>query len=267
MLHIQDLQSKLITAVALSLFLVMTGAVQWSSAAPRQEAITLNNAGVLALNKRDFKTAIANLKLALDTDPTYGVAAENLSIAYNNYGLTLNSNPEDALAQFHRAVFYNSGDQTAKENMEGVIRLMKKDPTSFNVRVAFGDQAAAQQDYIGAFIEYKQALSIKEDPAVTGKLKAIADKPELSRGWTSAGSEHKQPQKKDDKDSINRQVEAAMEAIKENPFSPQAHIDLGTAFQARGDLAQAEAEFRQALWFDKGNAKAKQLLEALHQKK
>ena len=495
--YLQFTLRRFATRVIVALFLVVSAAVLSSSATPRQDAIKFNDAGVLALNKGDFQTAIANLKLALDADSSYQLAAENLAIAYNNYGLSLTSKPLEALAQFHRALFYQSDNPTTKANMDGVIGLMNKNPGSFDARVALGDQALEQHDYIGAFIEYKQALAIKDDPEVTRKLKTIAAMPELSRAFSpvstggstadldsaqlhstlkeiskanalvhagkmaeakeiydqalakvgaqnkiasvvyclrglaylsqedagkalddfdsaikviavgetqlpsikktapnlgsllvtsyngrymscywlgkysqaaqsqdmlnllvpeKAGeghisnallymvadqgkqvqneldkamaldpklkpdaekfsgmwkalevltpeqrkgattifvqafkttvkpvsaeltksleaisaahpsSEQRQPVRKDQK-PVDQQVELAEEALKDDPTSPQAHIELGKAFQARGARAQAEAEFRQALFFDKDNATAKQLLDSLHQKK
>lgn len=47
-----------------------------------------------------------------------------------------------------------------------------------------------------------------------------------------------------------------LSAVKANPASPQAHLELAAAYERREDLSQATIEFRAALLFDRGNTDA-----------
>jgi len=143
------------------------------AAAQLSLAVELNNAGVRWLNAGYFESAIEQFEAALRVDPSYSVARENLAIAYNNYGLRLKDKPKEAIKQFHRALFCNPDNATTKENLEGIIRLMGKNPQSFDDRVALGEEAQATADLKGASIEFEAALSIRKDPAVSAKLAAI----------------------------------------------------------------------------------------------
>src|SRR5439155_19331152 len=53
------------------------------------------------------------------------------------------------------------------------------------------------------------------------------------------------------------------EALRANPTAPENHIGLGQAYQYKGDLVQAKAEYKQALMFDRKNSTAQKLLDNL----
>lgn len=143
----------------------------------RVAAITLNNEGVRALVHEDFDLAIRKLQSALRVDPTYQRALSNLAIAYNNLGLSLNKeNPAKAMKQFHNAVYLDPKNITTVANWEGIIRIMGRDPSSFEDRVDLGDQAVLANDIAGGIIEYKAALEIRDDAAVRAKLNELTSK-------------------------------------------------------------------------------------------
>jgi TonB family protein len=148
-------------------------------AADATPAMDLNNDGVIALKEGNYPLALQKFKGALKLDPDYQLARDNMAIAHNNYGLQLRSTPKEALKQFHQALYLNSGNPTTVANIDRTIKAIGKDPRLFKDRVALGDEAKLSGDFIGAIVEYSQALKINEDPAVRTKLaeatKILAD--------------------------------------------------------------------------------------------
>lgn len=284
--------------LALSLTVQSTGFFPANMAwADSSQVIGLNNDGVKALNASNYPLAIQKFEAALKLDPNYKLARDNLAIAHNNYGLGLRANPAEALKQFHQALYLNQTNATTMQNVEGIIRMMGKNPQSFADRVALGDQARLGADFVGAIIEYQAALRIKDDAKIHIKLgdvyrvrdetdKAIAEYQAAARVGDSADIEVKLGQayqakkdipnaiaaygkaigfKSDDADVQDALVAGWEEALKENPLAPENHIGLGQAFQYRGDFGQAEQEYQQAIRFSPGktNALASKLLASL----
>jgi tetratricopeptide (TPR) repeat protein len=285
-------------ALALSLALQASYPFMMPAFAVDENAvITLNNEGVKALNAGNYADAIKAFEAALGKDPTYKLARENLAIAHNNYGLQLRNNPPAALQQFHKALYLNPSNATTLQNVEGIIRMMGKDPKNFNDRVKLGEDSQKSGDFISAIIEYQAALNLKPDPKIYVKLgdvyrvrgeddKAIAEYQMAAKAGDSAEIELKLGQaygakkdvanaiaaygraisyKSDDPDVLDGLVTGWNEALKENPTAPENHIGLGQAYQYKGDFGQAKAEYEQALRFSAGhrNPVAERLLQAL----
>lgn len=267
--------------------------------ATSNDVIILNNDGVRALNASNFQLAIQKFKEALKLDSSYEKARTNLAIAYNNYGLQLQSNPMQALAQFHESLAIDPNLETTRKNIDGIIRLMNRDPNKFEDRVDLGDAARKSAQWSGAIVEYQAALQIKNDASVHEKLgdvfrtrlmfdKAINEYKLAAQVKNTAQIQVKLGQAYQSNKDLNgaitaygdalrlnpndTDVQAALvagwnDALKANPLAPENHIGLGQAYQVSGDFGQAEAEYRQAVVFAKSRpdlrAKAQQLLEAL----
>ena len=168
---------------------VLAAAVGWqaASAAPR-EAVVLNNEGVKAINTGNCQLAIVKLEQAWKLDSNYQLAKENLAIAYNNYGLQLQKSPKEAIKQFHKALYFEPKYATTAENLDGIITVMHKNPKAFEDRVALADEALREHEDIGALIEYRQALAIREDSSVRAKLNAVSRRVELNHRAVASGN-------------------------------------------------------------------------------
>lgn len=261
------------------------------------QIIQLNNEGVNALNSGNYQLAMSKFEQALRLDPSYDRARDNLAIAHNNYGLALKNTPKEALKQFHIALYIKPSSSTTLQNIEGIIRMLGKNPQSFKDRVELADQERLSGDFIGALIEYGEAVKIEEDPKLRIKMgdiyrvrdendKAINQYQTAARVADSAEIEVKLGQafqakkdvpnaiaayakalqlKADDPDVLDALVAGWEEALKENPLAPENHIGLGQAFQYRGDFGQAAEEFKQAIRLSPGrqNQTAERLLANL----
>lgn len=142
----------------------------------RDALIALNNEAVKAINATNYARAIELLERALEWSPQYEIARTNLGIAYNNFGLSLQNKPAEAIPYFHHAIFLDASNNTSKENLNGLLRKLGKDPSSFSDRVALGDKAASQGDTKGSIVEYEAALELKEDQSVRESLKKARQK-------------------------------------------------------------------------------------------
>ncbi|MDZ4833054.1 MAG: tetratricopeptide repeat protein [Candidatus Melainabacteria bacterium] len=264
--------------------------------------IELNNEGVRALGTSNFKLAIDKFEAALKRDPSYQRARSNLAIAYNNYGLFVNKqSPAEALKYFHKALALDASNPTTKANVDGIIRIMGRDPLNFQDRVELGDMARKQGDFDGAIVEYQAAAGIKNDAGVREKLGdvlRVKGKLDLSineynnavRIKDSAGLQVKLGQalqekgdvagaigalgralkmNSSDPDVLDALVTAWDAAVQANPTSPDNHVGLGQALSYRGDFDQAKEEYLQAIRFSAGkrNPTAEALLGKLDSQK
>ena len=286
-------------ACTITLQAVIPAGCNLAYAADATQVIGLNNEGVAALKVNNYALAIQKFEAALKLDPGYQMARDNLAIAHNNFGLQLRNNPKEALKQFHMALYLNRTNPVTISNVEGIIKIMGKNPHSFQDRVDLGKQArtASPPDFIGAIIEFSEALKIKDDPEIHMELgdvyrvrdendKAIAEYQAAAKLADGAGIEVKLGQafqaKKDIPNAIvcygkaisfksdDPEVQEALvagweEAVRENPLAPENHVGLGQAFQYRGDFGQAKQEYMQAIRVSPGknNPTANKLLAAL----
>jgi tetratricopeptide (TPR) repeat protein len=241
--------------------------------------ILLNNDGVKALNSGNTQLAIQKFQQALQLDPNYKLARDNLAIAHNNYGLQLRGNPKEALKEFHQALYLNPDNSTTLSNVEGIIRMMGKNPRSFADRVGLGEDSRHSSDFVGAIIEFSEALKIKDDPKLHVELgdiyrvrdeadKAINQYKLAAQSDDNADVEVKIGQayqskndlpnaiaaygkaiafKSDDADVQDALVAGWEGALRAEPLAPENHIGLAQAYQYRGDFGQARQELLQAL--------------------
>ncbi|MBA4078624.1 MAG: hypothetical protein C0508_26590, partial [Cyanobacteria bacterium PR.023] len=288
-----------ILALALSIGLVTTSLVEVAPAyaVDQNVLIGLNNDAVRAINAQNYQLAIEKLEQAIKLDPSYKNARANLAIAYNNYGLVFQNNPMEAIKYFHKAVLLDANNATTLQNLSGIIQKMGKNPRSFADRVAVGDACRKAADFVGAIVEYQEALKLKDDGPLHEKLgdvfrvrdendKAIEQYQAAGRVADSASIEVKLGQayqakkdiasaigayskaismKSDDPDVQDALVAGWEEALKDSPTEPNNHIGLGQAFQYKGDFGQAESEYKLAISLSPGrrNAIAEKLLAAL----
>lgn len=142
-----------------------------ASEAPSR-AVGLSNEGVLALEQEDWAVAIDKLSQALIADPDNGTTRSNLAIAHNNFGIYLGRHYDKpgALKQFHQAQFLEGKNPLTIANLNKLIKLLGKNPNKFADRVTLGDHAKAEDDPIGAVVEYEAALKLKNDPETHRKL-------------------------------------------------------------------------------------------------
>ncbi len=264
--------------------------------------IELNNEGVRALGTSNFKLAIEKFEAALKRDPSYQRARANLAIAYNNFGLFINKqSPAEALKYFHKALQLDPSNATTKANVDGIIRIMGRDPLNFQDRVELGDMSRKQGDFDGAIVEYQAAIAIKNDPAVREKLgdvlrvkgkldlsikeyqnaiaikdsaglevklgQALQEKGDVANAIGALGRALKM--NSSDPDVLDALVTAWDAAVQANPTSPDNHVGLGQALSYRGDFDQAKEEFLQAIRFSQGkrNPTAEGLLAKLDSQK
>jgi tetratricopeptide (TPR) repeat protein len=259
----------------------------------------LNNDAVKALGAQNYQLAISKLEQALQLAPGYTTAKSNLAVAYNNYGLVFQNNPTEAIKYFHKACLLDANNAVSVTNLTGIIQKMGKNPRDFATRVALGDAARKSADFVGAIVEYREALKIKDDTSVHEKLgdvfrvrdendNAIKEYQAAAASGDSASIEVKLGQacqakgdlasaigaygkaitmKSDDPEVLEALAAGWEAAIKDNPMAPENHIGYGQALQYKGDFSQAKAEYAQAINLSPGrrNAAAEKLLQLLPQ--
>lgn len=134
----------------------------------------LNNRAARAIKSGEFESAIKILEDIAKKKPNYKYAKENLATAYNNQGLKFaGTSPEQSAEQFRKAMFYSQQQSTTRTNLNAMLKTMGKDPESAQVRIALGDQLKAQRDYRGAFVEYMEALRLKNGEEARGRVAEV----------------------------------------------------------------------------------------------
>lgn len=138
------------------------------------ELAQLNNRAARAIKAGEFGNAIQVLEVLAKKNPNYGFARDNLAIAYNNQGLKMaQDKPTESMSQFRRALYYSPNEETTRTNLNAVLQGQGKDPNSDTVRIALGDELEAHGDYQGAFVEYMEAMRLKNSPAARVKLAQV----------------------------------------------------------------------------------------------
>lgn len=273
------------------------GPTALSAHADTNAAIGLSNEGVKAMNAGNYPLAIQKFEAVLQLDKSYQLARENLAIVLNNYGLQLaKKNPQQALKQFHQASYLTRTNATTVQNIEGIIKMLGKNPRDFKTRVDIAEQCRIRGDFIGAIVEYTEALKIKDDAKTHIKLgdcyrvkdnvdDAIKEYQAAARLGDSCEVEVKLGQalqaKGDlpmaiiafskalafdptDADTLDAMQAAWEDALRKDPLAPDNHIGLGQALQLKEDFGNAAAEYKQAIQLSKGNnPTAQKLLAAL----
>lgn len=159
--------------VIIVLFFSMSLGRAEASSDKLNECIKLNNEGVRAILKGEWQTALDDFEAALKIDPNYSLAKDNIAVTHGDHGLQLREKKElsEALWELHRAAFLNGYWDT---ELNTTVRMIGKNPTKFLDRVELGDSAISNGDYMGAVVEYRAALALKEDPQVRKKLNDAA---------------------------------------------------------------------------------------------
>jgi len=127
--------------------------------------------------------AITLLQGALKADASDRNARLNLLLAYNQAGLNARDNPDEAIKYFREATVllqsnrrlydYPGISVVEKElqvNLDAAISQKDKNPRNFKVREEFGNECRKRADFIGAIVEYSEALKIKESAELHEKL-------------------------------------------------------------------------------------------------
>lgn len=137
-------------------------------------AADLNTEAVAMLNASNFIGAIGKLNQCLKLDPSNNAAKKYLVTAYNNAGLQYGvKKPLDAILLFRKGLVVDPDSKIMRGNLNSLLQVLGKNPADFTQRVTMGDGLLRSGDSVGAFVEYAEALRLKEDPAVRAKLDAV----------------------------------------------------------------------------------------------
>lgn len=200
-------------------------ATQPSNSPNRNQAIKLNNEAVRLLNKGSYQDAYDKLRSALDLDPKYMIARNNLSITCNNWALSLRRTPEKALEKFHMAQYLKPDDAVVNENIIGLLKMMGKDPTSFDDRVSIAQKALSKADVAGALVEYQAAMKIKYDSDIKQKVENLS----MVNFWHNPQGDQEQ-QSRPKLSSFMREFEKRVKAIWTVDATASGHLHAVLSF-------------------------------------
>ncbi len=142
--------------------LILINSDAFAQSEVQKKCIELNNEGVKALNRNDWRGAEKMFEQILELDPTYQIGKDNLSIVRSHFGFV------PSIKELHAAAF--NGGSRAQERLTEAIFKMKKNPADSLVREQLGDEAAKNGDREGAIVEYLQSVQLKDTPTVRRKL-------------------------------------------------------------------------------------------------
>lgn len=140
-----------------------------------QKCHELNYQAVLALQDRQPEDAVKLLNEALEVDPGCYVTLGNLAAALNNLAIKNSDQPKMALKTLHQALALAPTNRTVQANTNGILLKMGKDPSSFKTRRDLGLELLQHGDYLGALIEYREALRLHQDAPVKDMVAALKE--------------------------------------------------------------------------------------------
>jgi tetratricopeptide (TPR) repeat protein len=136
----------------------------------QQEKVALSNEAAIALRQRNDKLAVEKQEAVLKIDRDDSAARRNLATALNCVAMEETTSPTEAINCFHKALFWSPYNSTSLIHLNECIRQSGKNPDDFTTRSNLGDKARKQADFMGAIVEYQQALKIKDDPKIRERL-------------------------------------------------------------------------------------------------
>lgn len=139
-----------------------------------KELAGINNKAAEAIKAGKFEKAVKLLEPLAKKNPDYEMARQNLTIAFNNYGLELaRTSAVDSMEKFRQALFYSPTERTARRNLNAVIKELGKNPASYEDRLAMGSEEFKKSSYQTAFVEFSEALRLRNTPEVRRKLAEV----------------------------------------------------------------------------------------------
>jgi len=139
-----------------------------------KELANINNKAAEAIKAGKFEKAVKLLEPLAKKNPDYEMARQNLTIAFNNYGLELaRTSAVDSMDKFRQALFYSPTERTARRNLNAVIKELGKNPASYEDRLAMGSEEFKKSSYQTAFVEFSEALRLRNTPEVRRKLAEV----------------------------------------------------------------------------------------------
>jgi len=116
----------ILVVLLLPSFLICPNTVSAQDNETENEAAQLNQLGINAIVKNDYRQAIDYFERALSMLPGQKTIKNNLAVAYNNYGIALSNEKryEDAKENLYRAIELDSGNNSYKENLTNIISTM-----------------------------------------------------------------------------------------------------------------------------------------------
>lgn len=148
--------------------------------------------------------------------------------------------------------------QLYDQALEEYKRALEMDPRNANVYVNIGTVYQAREDFEKATEAYNKAMAIDPNsiPAQQG-LKAAQD--QLQR--KKIANDVKEALDLYKAGKYDEAINKYDALLRINPKDPVAHFNLGAAYQAKKDIDQAIAEYKQAMNFDSKNDDYKKALE------
>ncbi len=143
------------------------------AAADNVALATANNTAVNLMQSGKIQEAIDGLEPVVKANPQYALGRENLAVAYNNQALKQSDSPKAALDSLWRSFCLAPSLVHTRENIDDVVKVLKKDPKNFYDRQALGDAQMTEGCLYGAYAEYTAALKLRKDTTVQSKLEAL----------------------------------------------------------------------------------------------
>ncbi len=139
------------------------------------KASHLSRAGSAAAAAGRYREAIDKLEAALKLNPADTVAQHNIAVAANNLAIDKATERDAAISLLHLALFWSQNDDAARQNLKSLLQATGNGKDAFALHLATADACLANKDRMGAIVEFREALAIKNDPAVRTKLAGMKE--------------------------------------------------------------------------------------------
>jgi TonB family protein len=133
--------------------------------------------GLIATNNGAWSLGIADLSRAMLTYPLCLDSKTSLSHAYNSKAIAEGrQDGKDNMHDLHCAYCIDQSGTAVEGNIFNALKRMNMDPASFDSLTAYADALAKDGDAVGAIVEYRAALKLRQDSTTIDKLAAMAAK-------------------------------------------------------------------------------------------
>jgi hypothetical protein len=100
------------------------------------------------------------------------MARSNLAVWANNLAIVPGHSDDEAIKLLYEALYWQPGYESSKANLQNYYMSDPAGANEFATHVARAERRTGKADLLGAIVEYRWALALKNDGSTQNKLSA-----------------------------------------------------------------------------------------------
>lgn len=140
----------------------------------RQANLLASEGSKLAVDGK-YDEALKLLGEALKIDPEASPVRLNYAVVANNLAIK-EENAARAVDLLHQSLYWQPDNNDTRSNLAVFLQRIKVSPTAYDQRVKLADECVKRNDLVGAVVELREALKLKDDASGKKRLLELEGK-------------------------------------------------------------------------------------------